>query len=123
MDKKNWTGWFEIPVSNFDRAKNFYETIFDIKIHDIDLGALKMGIFPHGETIGCSICQGEWYQPANKGVIIYLNANPDLSVVQNRIEAAGGKIIQPKKQISPDYGYMALFEDSEGNRLALSSKV
>ena len=119
--KKNWTNWFEIPVSDFERAKKFYEAIFEIEIYAMDLGALKMGIFP-GSEVRCAICQAEWYEPSNKGTIVYLDANPDLSLVLNRIEKAGGKIIQSKKEVSPDFGFMALFEDCEGNRLALHSK-
>ena len=41
----------------------------------------------------------------------------------NRVEAAGGKIVQPKTQISPDIGFMALFIDCEGNRIALHSRA
>ncbi|MCR9286773.1 MAG: VOC family protein [Bacteroidetes bacterium] len=123
MTKKNWTGWFEIPVSDFDRAKKFYENIFEIEIHTIDLGVLKMGIFPHTETIGCAICQGEEYQPSKNGTKVYLNANPDLKTVLNRIENEGGKVIQGKKPISSEFGFMALFEDCEGNYLALHSEA
>ncbi|MBI5914339.1 MAG: VOC family protein [Bacteroidetes bacterium] len=117
---KSWTDWFEIAVADFERAKKFYEEIFDMQIQPLDLGDLKMGLFPH-QGIGAAICWGAWYKPSPHGTIVYLNANPDLSVVLGKIEAAGGKIIQPKKQISPEYGFMALFEDSEGNRLALHS--
>ncbi len=121
MDKKNWTNWFEIPVEDFERAKKFYEQIFDMEIHALDFGGFKMGIFPH-EGCGCAICQGEWYQAGNSGTVVYLTANPDLSEVLQRIEGAGGKILQPKKQISEEHGFMALFEDCEGNRLGLHSK-
>lgn len=122
MAAKSWTGWFEIPAADYDRAKNFYEKIFDMEIHTLDLGNLKMGIFPHTESVGASICAGAWYKPGPNGPVVYLNASPDLQDVQDRIEPAGGKVIQPKKQISPEYGYMCLFEDSEGNRLALHSE-
>ncbi len=115
-----WTTWFEIPVDDFERAKKFYETIFDTDIEAIDFGALKMGIFPH-KTVGCAICKGEYYKTGDGGAVVYMNANPDLKTVENRIEAAGGKLIMPKKQISPEHGYMALFLDSEGNRMALHS--
>ena len=118
--EKSWTNWFEIAVSDFDRAKKFYEQIFEMNIHAIDFGSFKMGIFPHRQ-VGGAICCGPWYQPGPTGVLVYLDANPDLQTVQDRIEAAGGKIIQPKKQISPEHGYMCLFEDSEGNRLGLNS--
>jgi len=118
--EKSWTHWFEIPVSDFDRAKKFYETIFETEIFVNDLGSLKMGIFPHKET-GCAICQNEFYQPGQHGTLVYMDANPDLLIVQNRIEPAGGKVLFQKKQISPEHGYMCVFIDSEGNRMALHS--
>jgi hypothetical protein len=53
--------------------------------------------------------------------MVYLNANPDVQPILDRIEAAGGKIIVPKTEISPEHGHMAVFIDSEGNRMALHS--
>jgi predicted enzyme related to lactoylglutathione lyase len=117
--EKNWTGWFEIPVADLPRAKTFYETIFGIEMPVTDFGALQMAFFPQSK-VGGALCAGKWYQPGG-GVLVYLNANPDLSAVLDKVEAAGGKVLQAKKQISPDQGYMALFTDSEGNRLALHS--
>jgi hypothetical protein len=120
--KKSWSQWFEIPVRDMERAKRFYETVFDVAIEVHDLGPLRMGIFPHGD-VGCALCAGDHYRPSADGVVVYLDAGPDLSVALSRIEAAGGKILQPKKQISPQYGFMALFLDCEGNRLALHSMI
>lgn len=111
--------WFEIAVSDFDRAKKFYDDIFSQTIQVMDLGQLKMGL--HNEKIGGAICWGPWYKPSPDGTLIYLNADPDLSEVEQRIEKAGGKIIQSKKLIAPGRGYMCLFFDSEGNRIALHS--
>ena len=118
--KRSWTHWFEIPVTDFDRAKKFYETIFLTELFVNDFGSFKMGIFPH-KDVGCAICFGEWYKPSSDGTLVYLDANPDLKETLNRIESAGGKIIQEKKQISEEHGFMALFIDSEGNRMALHS--
>ncbi|HNP53532.1 MAG TPA: hypothetical protein PKK69_02900, partial [Ferruginibacter sp.] len=56
-----------------------------------------------------------------QGPLVYLNANPDVQLVLNRVEAAGGKIIVPKTEISPEYGFMAVIIDTEGNRVALHS--
>jgi len=50
-----------------------------------------------------------------------LNGNPDVQIILDRIEAAGGQILVPKTEISPEYGHMAVFLDSEGNRIALHS--
>ncbi len=119
--KRSWTHWFEIPVTDFDRAEKFYETIFLTELFVNDFGSFKMGIFPHND-VGCAICFGEWYKPSGDGTLVYLDANPDLQETLNRIESAGGKIIQEKKQISEEHGFMALFIDSEGNRMALHSK-
>lgn len=119
--KQNWANWLEIPVTDFNRAKNFYDSIFAINISVHDLGVLKMGIFP-SDKHGCAICQGEAYRPGEAGPIVYLNANPDLSVIEEKIVKHGGSIVISKRLISLDFGYMALFKDTEGNRLALHSK-
>ena len=119
-DKRSWTHWFEIPASDFDRAKNFYEAIFKMEVQATDFGGFKMGIFPHNE-VGCAICHGEGYTPGTEGATVYLDASPDLEAVLSQVENAGGKILQGKKQISPEHGFMALFIDSEGNKMALHS--
>ena len=50
-------------------------------------------------------------------------ASDDVSTELERIENAGGSIVQGKTMISPDTGYMAIFIDSEGNRIALYSQT
>ena len=118
--QKSWTHWFEIPVKDMDRAKIFYETIFETKIEIVDFGGFQMGIFPHKE-VGCALCKHESYIPSKEGVLVYMDASPELNTALNKVEKAGGKVTRPKSQISPEHGYMALFIDSEGNRLALHS--
>lgn len=117
--------WFEIPVTDYERAKFFYETIMDFQINDGQFGDWKMGFFPStpgdGRVSG-AIVIGPGYEPSERGTLIYLNGNPDLSVNLDKVEAAGGKITVPKKQISPEIGYWACFTDTEGNRLALHSQ-
>lgn len=118
---KAWTNWFEIPALDIQRAKKFYDAIFGMDTQILDLGGLKMGIFPNTD-VGAALCQHEAYQPSQThGVLVYLDANPDLREVLDRVEAAGGKVLRPKTQISPERGYMAVFVDTEGNRLALHS--
>lgn len=69
-----------------------------------------------------ALMQHEMYTPSEHGVAIYLNANPNIQAIIDRIEPAGGKVVFPKTQISPDIGYMAFFVDTEGNRLALHAQ-
>lgn len=120
LNPRQWTTWFEIAVTDYDRAKKFYEAVFETQIEDMDFGPLKMGIFPH-ENVGCAICLNPFYVPSENGTLVYMNGGEDLRDAQNRIEPAGGKIVVPKKQISPEHGYMCVFIDSEGNRMALHS--
>ncbi|MBO6793631.1 MAG: VOC family protein [Balneolaceae bacterium] len=117
--------WFEIPATDIKRAKAFYETILDIELISLDMGdEFKMEMFPseQGAISGAIVMNKEWYKPsASHGPLIYLNGGDDLQVVEDRIAEAGGTVTIPKRQISPEHGYMAVFEDSEGNRMALHS--
>ena len=120
---KNTINWFEIPVTDFDRAKKFYETVMEIQLHDGKFGDWRMGSFPAFEgKVSGAIVSGKGYEPSEKGSLIYLNCNPDLSAFLLRVEAAGGKITVPKTQISPEIGYWACVIDTEGNRIAFHSQ-
>ncbi len=121
LTKHIWSHWFEIPVSDMKRAQDFYRAVFQLDYEFMDLGELQMSVFAHGD-VGMALCKHpQFYQPGSQGPLVYLNANPDLQVFLDRIKTQGGQVIQQKKQISPEHGYMALFIDSEGNRLALHS--
>jgi len=120
----NMVGWFEIPVSDMDRAQKFYETVFNVDIKTVDFGGLLMGWFPdRGEVPGAqgTLIKQESYVPSQEGTLIYF-ISENVQNELDRVEGAGGKIYQPKTQISPEHGYMGLFIDTEGNRVALHSK-
>src|SRR5258705_12163944 len=124
MSFKNAISWFEIPTTDPDRAQKFYETIFGISLISLDLQNIKMRMFPVEDQmsgIGGALCYNkDFYKPSSsEGPLIYLNGNPDVQNVLDKIESAGGKIMVPKTQISPEYGHMAVFIDTEGNRIAL----
>lgn len=115
--------WFEIPVTDFDRAKKFYETLFDAEIQVMPHPTLKYGILPTdmaGGGVGGGIVQGEGFEPSMQGTLVYLNGGDDLSVPLSRVEEAGGKILMPKTSTMGN-GFMAHFVDTEGNRMALHS--
>lgn len=117
--------WFEIPVTDIDRAQQFYETIFNFKMIPLDLPNIKMRMFPVNDalSVGGALCDSGGFHKvsATDGPLVYLNGNPDLQIILDRVEAVGGKIIVPKTEISPEHGFMAVFIDSEGNRIALHS--
>lgn len=121
---KNAISWFEIPSSDITRAQKFYETIFDLKLNALDVANIKMRLFPLDDNMtqvgGAIVYNKDFYKPSSTdGPLLYLNGNPDVQIILDRVEAAGGKILVPKTQISPEYGYMAMFLDTEGNRIAL----
>jgi predicted enzyme related to lactoylglutathione lyase len=125
MIHQNAISWFEIPTTDIERATKFYQTIFDFELTPLDMPNLKMRMFPVKDPMmgvgGALTYAPEFYQPQSNGTLVYLNANPDVQLVLDKVEAAGGKIAVPKTQISPEYGFMAIFIDSEGNRVALHS--
>ena len=55
-----------------------------------------------------------------RGVTIWLNAGDDLQIPLDRVEGAGGKILQPKESIG-EFGFIAMILDTEGNRIGLHS--
>jgi hypothetical protein len=72
---------------------------------------------------GSLVCHPEHYKPSENGVLIYFTAfSGDLSHELARVEPAGGRVVQEKTLIAEGYGYMAIFIDSEGNRVALHSR-
>jgi predicted enzyme related to lactoylglutathione lyase len=118
-------GWFEIPVSDMDRAKVFYETVFELSISVHDLGGLIMGWFPASKTpqgATGSLVMHETYIPSEThGAVLYFSCK-DVNEELSRVEAAGGSILRPKTAIGEGHGFMALLKDSEGNRIALHSQ-
>jgi predicted enzyme related to lactoylglutathione lyase len=119
---KNSINWFEIPVADFERARDFYSAIYDFDMPTADMGPNKLGFFlVERGGIGGAIAMGPGYVPTKQGTLVYLNGGEDLSVVLDRVPGAGGRIEMPKTQITPDLGFMAIIEDTEGNRVALHS--
>jgi predicted enzyme related to lactoylglutathione lyase len=123
----NSISWFEIPVTDLNRAQRFYETVFDIQLMPMDMPNIKMRVFPvddqmTGVSGALADTGGDYHKPsAIEGVLIYLNANPDVQRVLDKVESAGGKIVVPKTEISPEHGHMAVFIDTEGNRVGIHS--
>jgi uncharacterized protein len=121
MPQYNAINWFEIPVTDFERAKTFYETIFNIQMPVSEIPGYKMGFFPQGAGVNGAICAGEGYIPSGTGSLLYLNANPDLNLVLDKVIEQEGRILVSKTIIGKDMGFYAFIVDSEGNKIALQS--
>jgi len=116
----NPVNWFEIPVNDLDRAQSFYETVLDVTLNRQDMGPMLMGWFPNeqnGTGATGTLIKGEGYTPSHDGTMVYFTVE-DIEATLAKIESNGGKSLFPKTSIG-EYGFIAHFEDSEGNRVSL----
>jgi len=126
--------WFEIPAADLARARKFYETIFAAAFPTLKIGETgrEMALFPVdlAKGVGGAIVAGPGYRTARaiegspgiqEGAKVYLNGGEDLGAILARVEPAGGRIAVPKTQISPEFGFMGAFVDTEGNWVGLHS--
>ena len=103
--------WFQIPATDGARARAFYETICGVRARGAHAGlaACRCGAFPtdprKGEIGGAIVC-GEGAVPSATGTMVFLNGDPDLQTVLDRVEGAGGKILAPKTLIDDDDGLL-----------------
>lgn len=124
MLKENIGTYFEIPVSDIERAMRFYSEVFGVSFSRDTIHGNQMAFFPfNGDKSGITggLAQGEIYKPSISGTLIYL-ATPSIDDTLKKILAAGGETLFPKTPAS-DFGFVAEFKDSEGNRVALFQKI
>ena len=120
--RTNIFAWVEVPVLDFDRAKEFYEALLDMPIQEVDLAGVKHGFWSGTDNgVGGAIVKGEG-APSNTGPLVYFDGGKDLNNSLCRVNDLGGEVIISKTLISEEIGYYATFNDTEGNRLAFWSK-
>jgi predicted enzyme related to lactoylglutathione lyase len=113
--------YFEIAVTDMDRAIKFYEQLFDVILTRQEVDGYDMALFPFREGApGATgaLAMGDAYRPSKDGAIIYFHV-PDIRMTVAKAEAMGRPVLYPVKDIGAA-GLVAEIEDSEGNRLALS---
>lgn len=120
MKKFNPVVYFEIPVTDLQRAAKFYESVFGFEFESGVIDENEMAFFPFDselQGISGALVKGEIYKPTHDGVVIYFKS---LSIEETLSTAAnfGAKILYPKTSVG-EHGYVAEFQDSEGNRIAL----
>jgi predicted enzyme related to lactoylglutathione lyase len=119
----NVATWFELPVTDMQRAKDFYAAVIKAAFKDEDMNGYSMAIFEAEEgAVSGMLILGEHYQPSQTGAVIYFNGGEDLSAPLDRAVKQGGSVLIPKTPIHDgECGYFAQFLDSEGNRVGLYS--
>lgn len=116
----NAINWFELPSTNFERAVKFYSEILDSELQPMEMD-FKMAFLPYSNGgVGGCVTHGNGNKPSKEGSFIYLNGGDDLNVPLNKVKKAGGEVVMPKTAIGEN-GFMAVFLDTEGNRVAFHS--
>lgn len=121
---KNPVGYFEIPVKDLDRAAKFYESVFGYKLERTMIDGHPMALFPSDDKlrgISGALVHGDSYIPSKEGSRLYFNTD-DICETLTRVLSGGGKLLYPQTSIG-ELGWVAEFEDSEGNCIALHSMV
>src|SRR5690606_11283642 len=128
-EQTNVLTWFEIPVIDLHRAKKFYETILDINMVKLGDGDNEGVFFPFNRAIVQAtsgrvtgvLAKTANNMPSGNGPVIYINASPAIQAVLDRVEPAGGKVLQAKEKFGA-VGFIALILDSEGNKIGLHAE-
>lgn len=121
----NAVRWFEIYVQDMDRAKAFYEQVFNRTFLQLSLGGPdqpEMWAFSgHPEGVGApgALVRMTGFDSGGNSVIVYFSSS-DCSLEHARAIAAGGQSIKPKTAIPP-FGFIALIRDPDGNRIGIHS--
>lgn len=112
--------WLEIPVHDMERARKFYESVFEFTIVDMDVNGENYPCFPNkiGEGFSGALVEYDFTSPGKKGPLVYLNAYEGVERMMEKVLFAGGTVVKAPEEIAPGFGYQAMFEDTEGNLLA-----
>lgn len=124
--KTNAVGWFEIYVTDMERAQAFYETVLATKLEKMEMpdgfGDMQMQAFPADfQVCGApgALVQMKNVNPGVGGTLVYFSCE-DCAIEAARVADAGGKLQQPKFSIGEN-GFIAMVEDTEGNTIGLHS--
>jgi uncharacterized protein len=116
--------WFEIYVRDLDRAKRFYESVFQVTLQKLDspLPELELWAFPSDMNrygTGGALVRKAGAEPGGNSTLVYFHCE-DCGVEEARAAASGGRVQMPKTSLG-QYGQMSLVVDTEGNLIGLHS--
>lgn len=120
--QSNPAGWFEIYVQDMERARAFYEAVFQTRLHKLN-SELDMWAFPQSFAhygAGGALVHMEGMPSGGNSTLVYFSCQ-DCAVEARRVVTAGGRLFKEKFSIG-EYGAIAIAVDSEGNMFGLHSR-
>jgi len=120
--KNNPVGWFEIYVQDLDRAKTFYESVFQLKLEKLNTPELEVWAFPMQMErwgAGGALVKMDGFSSGGNSVLVYFGCD-DCAVEASRAVQSGGRIQREKMSIG-EYGFISLVFDTEDNMIGLHS--
>ena len=121
---RNPVSYFEIPVTDVDRAVAFYEAVFSTTLERETIDGHSMALFPFhegGQGVSGALAEGESYVPSKEGPRVYFSVE-SIDAALDRVQANGGSVAYPKTSIG-ELGWVAEFIDTEGNQIALHAET
>jgi predicted enzyme related to lactoylglutathione lyase len=112
--------WFDIPVTDVERAATFYRAVLGIEVHVVPMGEGKLGVLEHHDGNGGCLVHDPESITRQGGILVYLNAAGRIRDAVRQAERLGGRVLEPILGIG-EHGFRAVVADSEGNRIGLHS--
>ena len=118
----NALNWFEIPVSDMDRAHRFWQDVLAEDLKRETFGGQPHSLFPTRDRgVGGALVKDDKRRPAGDGSLVYLNVDGRLDACVARVARAGGAVVLPRTAIG-EHGFIAMVRDTEGNVVGLHSR-
>lgn len=107
--------YIEILAHDLGQSSKFYSELFGWQLQPWNESYMmfEAGTGPGGALMSAP----EHSQP----VLPYIQVD-DIEAVLSMAQSAGGVVLAPKRQISPEIGYSAILADPAGNKIGLFSK-
>ncbi len=118
----NPVNWFEIPATDINKSKTFYDSVFGYDLQIVKMDDTVMGWFPFDPEkpgVTGALVEYEGYTPSHDGSMVYFSVD-DIEGILSKVKSSGGKVVAEKMSIG-EYGFVAHFEDVAGNRVGLHS--
>jgi len=113
MSKRNVVH-IEIAAANVESASKFYQELFGWKMQTVP--EFNYTMWEDGSGFGGGFNAASEENPVGK-VLVYIDSD-DIEADLKKAVSLGGKVVQEKMEI-PGTGWFGIFDDPEGNRIAL----